>query len=76
MSERDKLKNKKDEVMASISELEKEAKDELLEEKKDEIIPVLKERIKEIEIAERTLQKLKDEYQDLLEQDIDDFYYE
>lgn len=75
MSKKD-LKKKTTETISNIKDLEKEAREELLEEKKEMILPVLKERIKEIELAERTLQKLKEDYQELLDTELDDYYYE
>ena len=64
------------ELNLKVKELEKEAKEELLEEKKEKVIPVIKKRLKEIELAKRTLCKLEDKYNKLLESDIDDLFYE
>ena len=55
-----------------IRELEQQAKEELQEENLAEKKELLKERIQEIREARKVLDRLEEQYQELLEQDIED----
>ena len=55
-----------------MNEFVKDAKAELIEEKKELAKSVIKERLKEIKIAQKTLVKLEEQYENLLEKDVDD----
>lgn len=58
--------------MPKFKDIEEQAKKELAEEEIRNKKELLKERIREIEEAEKTMRKLKRQYQDLLEKDIDE----
>jgi hypothetical protein len=58
-----------------IKDIMKEVDGELLEDKLEVIKPIVKDKKKEIELARRTLEKLQKEYEELLDTDIDELYY-
>ena len=62
--------------MNTVSTLTETAEKELQQDKERMTIHIIKDRIREIELAERTLAKLRNQYKILLSKDLDDVYYE
>ncbi len=58
--------------MTKMNEFVKEAETELIEEKKELAVSVIKERLKELSLARKTLDKLETQYKKLLEKDVDE----
>ncbi len=59
-----------------LKELVEQAKDELTSEKIEIATEEIKERLREIRVAKKVLEKLEVQYSELLEKDIEDVYDE
>ena len=59
-----------------LGELEEQAKRDLAEEKESMAKEILKQRIEEIERTERILNKLKNQYEELLNKSVEDLFYD
>ena len=58
--------------MPTFKELEQQAKEDFAQEKLDLAKSTIIERLKELELTERALSKLRKQYEELLAKDIDD----
>lgn len=58
--------------MPTFKELEQQAKEDFAQEKLDLAKSTIIERLKELELTERALSKLRKQYEELLAKDVDD----
>jgi hypothetical protein len=62
--------------MEAIDELEREAREELIEEKKIEVKAFLKKTLLRIEVKEKELARIKEQYRKQLNMEIDELYFQ